>query len=91
MTGTGYTDWQCEDPVADCTGANPVCCAPGASIVLGAPCENYASHMTHTTCTTAALCPAAGNIIMCTSDGECPTGMSCTPFAKGGNDVGGCM
>jgi hypothetical protein len=39
-------------------------------------------------------CQAAGSctgIQMCTSDGECPAGKTCTPFGKAGNQVGGCM
>jgi hypothetical protein len=90
MTGTGYTDWQCEDPVADCKDATkPVCCAPGASIGLGMPgCGNFAHTMTHTTCVATGMCTG---ITMCTSDGECPNGQHCTPFSKAGNQVGGCM
>jgi hypothetical protein len=94
MTGTGYTDWQCEDPVADCmSSATPVCCAPGATLVMGGTmngmvCQNYASHMTHTACVAAGQC---SGIIMCTSDGECPNGQHCITFSKAGNQVGGCM
>jgi len=92
-TGTGYTDWQCEDPVTDCTAATPVCCAPGASIGLGGTqgtmaCANFAHTMTKTVCVAAGACTG---ITMCTSTSECPTGMTCTPFGKAGNDVGGCM
>jgi hypothetical protein len=29
--------------------------------------------------------------VMCTSTSECPTGQTCTPFEKAGNQVGGCM
>jgi hypothetical protein len=95
MTGTGYTDWQCEDPVVDCTTtAAPVCCAPGATIGLGGTvnnmaCGNFAHTMTHTTCVAAGACTG---IIMCTSDSECPAATpTCTPFGKAGNAVGGCM
>jgi hypothetical protein len=98
MSGTGYTDWQCEDPVTDCPSATPVCCAPGATIGLGTPagtCGNFAHTMTHTSCTTAAACPNAGNtgnIVLCTSNSECPSATpTCTPFGKAGNQVGGCM
>jgi len=93
MTGSGYTDWQCEDPVADCpTGMD--CCATAApgktpSIGLGAPgCGNFAHQMTGTKCQAAGSCVG---IQMCTSDGECPAGKTCTPFGKAGNQVGGCM
>jgi len=94
MTGTGFTDWQCQDPVTDCPAASPVCCAPGATLELGTPvgtCGNYASKMTHSTCTTAAACPASGNIILCTSDSECTAPAVCTAFEKAGGQVGGCM
>ena len=84
------TDWQCQDPVADCPSATPVCCATGASIGLGAPgCGNFAHKMTGTTCVATGGC--AGGITMCTSDGECPSGQHCTPFSKAGAQVGGCM
>lgn len=83
---TGDTDWQCEDP-ADCpTGT--VCCGTGTLVVNSDPmCANYASHFTGTNC--AASC-AAGEITMCTSDGECG-GKTCVPFETKGNQVGGCQ
>jgi hypothetical protein len=95
----GSTDWQCEDPVTDCQQGE-VCCAPGATIGLGGTvggmqCANFAHHMTYTACLPAAQCPNAGNmgnIILCTSDSECPSATpTCTPFGKAGNQVGGCM
>ncbi len=83
------TDWQCEDPSADCPSATPVCCAAGATIGLGATgCGNFASKMTGTTCVAAGGCTG---ITICTADAECPTGQHCTPFTKAGNQVGGCM
>lgn len=87
---SGSTDWECQDPVADCTDSSkPVCCAPGATIGLGNPgCGNFAHTMHNTTCVAAGACTG---IIMCTSDGECPSGQHCTPFAKAGAQVGGCM
>ncbi len=85
---TGSTDWGCEDPVSDCPSGQ-VCCAPGASIGLGTPgCGNFAHKMTGTACVAAGSCTG---ITLCTSDSECPSGMTCTPFGKAGNDVGGCM
>src|SRR5262249_7813921 len=86
----GSTDWGCEDPVADCKDpTKPVCCAPRASIGLGMPgCGNFAHTMHNTICVAAGTCTG---IIMCTSDGECPSGQKCTPFGKAGNQVGGCM
>ena len=84
------TDWQCQDPKADCPTAKPICCATGASIGLGAPgCGNFAHTMTGTTCVATGGC--SGGITMCTSDDECPTGQHCTPFSKAGAQVGGCM
>jgi hypothetical protein len=93
MTGTGYTDWQCEDPVSDCpTGM--ICCAPGATIGLGGmmngmQCQNFAHMMTHTAC--VANFAACSGIVMCTNSSECPNGQMCIPFSKAGNQVGGCM
>jgi hypothetical protein len=82
-------DWQCADPAADCNSGQ-ICCAAGATLVLGATgCANFASHLTATTCTAAGGC--TGGITMCTSTAECPAGQTCTPFVKGGNPVGGCM
>ncbi len=82
-------DWGCQDPVSDCPTATPVCCAPGASIGLGTTgCGNYAKSMKNTTCVAAGACTG---IVMCTSDGECPTGQKCTAFGKAGAQVGGCM
>ena len=95
MTGTGFVDWGCEDPVADCQDpSKPVCCATGlngknSSIGLGAPgCGNFAHDMTGTACVAAGTC---AGITICTSDAECPGGMKCTPFGKAGNQMGGCM
>jgi hypothetical protein len=83
------TDWQCQDPVADCPSATPVCCAAGASIGLGATgCGNFAHSMTGTKCVAAGACTG---IVMCTADAECPSGQHCTPFTKSGAQVGGCM
>jgi hypothetical protein len=92
MTGTGYTDWQCEDPVADCPSGQD-CCAAGATLMMGGTmngmaCENYASKMHGTACVAAGSCTG---IQMCTSDAECGTGKTCIPFSKAGNQVGGCM
>ncbi len=81
-------DWQCADPAADCQGGIP-CCGTG-TLVLGASaqCANIASGFKGTHC--AAAC-TAGEIVMCTSSSECPTGMTCIPFLTHGNQVGGCM
>ncbi len=77
--------------MADCTDpANPVCCAPGASIGLGTPgCGNFAHTMKNTVCVASQA--ACSGIIMCTNNNECPSGQTCTPFSKAGNQVGGCM
>jgi hypothetical protein len=88
--GAGGVDWACADPATDCPASHPVCCAPGASIVLGSgtACTNSASSMTSTACVVAGGCTG---IQVCTSTAECPAGMTCTPFRQAGNDVGGCM
>jgi len=86
---SGDDDWQCADPNADCSGGTPVCCAPNATLVLGAAgCGNYATSMKSTTC--VASTAACTGIIMCTSTSECPNGMTCTPFDHAANAVGGC-
>lgn len=91
--GSGYTDWQCEDPIADCTLPNGDCCAPGATLELGGvvngkTCGNYAKGMTKAICVPLGSCVG---IQLCTSDNECPAGKTCTPFTKSGNQVGGCL
>ncbi len=91
-------DWQCEDPAYDCP-AGTVCCAPGATLVLGGSedgmqCKSFASHFAGTQCLPLSQCPNAndmGNIVLCTSNGECPSGQTCTPFVAAGNQVGGCI
>ena len=81
------TDWQCEDPVADCANGQSCCASAGAQVVLGdAGCANFATNFKGTTC--AASCPG---VVMCTSDGECPQGKTCVPFRAKGNQVGACM
>jgi hypothetical protein len=97
---SGSTVWECEDPVTDCPSGQ-VCCAVGygyggtspkaAAFTPGAPgCGNYASEMGGTVCMASSACTAAVGFLMCTSPGECPSGTTCQPFAKAGNDVGGC-
>jgi hypothetical protein len=83
----GQIDWQCEDPVADCTGATH-CCGIGTFMLGGTGCANYASHFTGTHCASAC---ASGEITMCTNDNECPAGQHCTPFKTHGNQVGACQ
>jgi hypothetical protein len=86
--GGGDTDWQCQDPVADCP-IGQQCCAPGATLVINADpsCANYATSFHSTTC--AQTC-ANVDLVMCTSDGECPNGQTCTPFRTNGAPVGAC-
>ena len=83
------TDWQCEDPGADCTGGQ-MCCGSGTLVINTDPrgCANYASGFHGTHCATTCL---ATEIRMCTSDAECGTGQHCIPFKTKGNSVGGCM
>jgi hypothetical protein len=88
LTGYAYMDWGCADPVADCPSGSE-CCAPGATLALGAPgCGNFSHDMTITKCVAAGSC---SGIRLCTADAECPPPMKCTPFNRGGNHVGGCM
>jgi hypothetical protein len=85
-SGSNITDWNCTDPATDCAGGTPVCCATGATLVVGGTgCGNYATGMTGTTC--SATCTG---ITLCTSNAECPAGKTCTPFEYAGNPVGGC-
>jgi hypothetical protein len=83
---SGDTDWQCEDP-SEC-GSGMQCCGKGTMVKsTDANCGNYATGFTGTYC--AASC-AAGDIQMCTSDGECTSPQTCLPFNTKGNQVGGC-
>ena len=60
-----------------------------ASIGLGTTgCGNFAHYMIGTQCVAQGACTS---IVMCTSDDECPSGKTCTPFGKAGAQVGGCM
>jgi hypothetical protein len=86
----GDTDWACEDPT-DCPSGY-VCCAPGATLVLGVPmmgmqCGNYANGFTQTVCQTGTCT----GIQICESTSECPAGKTCVPFNAKVVQVGGCM
>jgi hypothetical protein len=85
------TDWQCQDPIADCPNAQaPVCCAVGATLVasIDPNCGNYATGFQGAACVPTGGC--ANGITMCTSDLECPNNQTCTPFGAQGAQVGGC-
>jgi hypothetical protein len=83
----GDTDWQCEDPVADCPQGQ-VCCGIGQFVQNADPnCANYAKGFKGTHC--AASCDPATEVEMCTSDGEC-NGKTCKPMYTKGNQVGAC-
>jgi hypothetical protein len=85
-SASAVMDWGCADPDVDCPSGNN-CCAPGATLVVGAPgCASSATGMTTTSCQSAAC----SGIQLCTKTSECPSGKSCVPFAQAGNDVGGC-
>jgi hypothetical protein len=90
-TGTGYTDWQCEDPVTDCASGQD-CCSDGMFVmgvtVAAGQCENYASKMTKTTCVAKGSCTG---FTLCTSTSECPSGKTCTALEKAGNQIGSCQ
>jgi Cys-rich repeat protein len=84
--GATDTDWGCEDP-ADC-GSGMTCCGKGTLVQNTDPnCANYTTSFTGTYC--AASC-ASGEITICTSNSQCPSGQTCLPFAAKGNQVGGC-
>jgi hypothetical protein len=97
-TGTacasGDTDWACEDPATDCPSSNPICCADGTwedgGTTSGMVCENYASKMTHTYCTTQAACTT---MIICATQAECTSigKTACLTMSKAGNQVGVCF
>ena len=81
------TDWQCQDPLADCPISFSCCATPGATLVISdAGCASFATGFKGTTC--AATCTG---LTMCTSDSECPQGKSCVPFETKGAQVGACQ
>ena len=84
---TGDTDWQCQDPVADCpTGQK--CCGTGTVVKNSDPtCANYAQGFMGTHC--AQSCDL-GEVEMCTSDSECTAPKTCLPFGTKGAQVGAC-
>ncbi len=85
--GATETDWECEDPVADCPSGQ-VCCGSGTIVKNPDPnCANYATGFTGTHCATSCT---ATEITMCTSPAECTGGKTCLPFSTKGNQVGGC-
>jgi hypothetical protein len=89
--GSTDTDWQCEDPAADCTDpSKPVCCAAGAMLNISSDpnCGNYATSLHGASCVATGGC--ATGIILCTNTNECTNGQTCTPFRSKGNQVGGC-
>lgn len=91
--GKYFVDYECEDP-GDCKQGEVCCSNAQASIGLGGmqngmQCGNFAHKFQSTSCAPGPTC--AAGIQMCTSDGECPKGMKCTPFGKAGNQLGGCM
>jgi hypothetical protein len=84
--GATDTDWQCEDPVADCPQGQ-VCCGIGTFMQSADPsCANDAKGFKGTHC--ADSC-GAGEIVMCTDDAECG-GKTCKPMYTNGNQVGAC-
>ncbi len=83
--------WECEDPIA-CMGnpgaAGPVCCGQG-SVQLDSNCGyHYGSGFMGTVC--AASC-AAGEVTICETQSECPSGTTCTPFKTKGLQIGACL
>ncbi len=84
---TGDTDWQCQDPVADCpTGQK--CCGTGTVVKNTDPlCANYATGFTGTKC--ASSC-GSGEVEICTADAQCASPETCLPFGAKGAQVGAC-
>jgi hypothetical protein len=94
---SGGIDWWCQYPGAGQCGADQVCCAIG-TLVLSASadagdggCGNYVHGFKSTSCVAASACPS-GQIQMCASDLDCPTGQHCYAFQAGDiKELGGCQ
>ncbi|MCC6898449.1 MAG: hypothetical protein IT377_05710 [Polyangiaceae bacterium] len=84
---TGDTDWQCQDPVADCpTGQK--CCGSGTVVKNTDPlCANYATGFTGTKC--ASSC-GSDEVEICTANAQCAPPKTCLPFGAKGAQVGAC-
>jgi len=78
-------------------GPSMVCCGigPAPSSTSGCPSYDLESDLSSTVCATS--CAGLGDggaaaLIICdTATGECPAGMTCTPFRTHGADLGFCM
>ena len=80
------TAWECQDP-NNCTGGQ-VCCAIAASAGQDPGCSFYfLSKFKGTACRTAC---ATGELTVCESDGQCPTGQTCQNVTAKGGSFGFC-
>jgi hypothetical protein len=84
------TEWQCEDPL-DCTSGN-VCCAITSGPGQDPGCTWYFLHaFKGTVCRPADAGCAAGQIVVCESDSECPNGQKCQNVKAKGASFGFCQ
>jgi hypothetical protein len=93
----GGIDWWCQYPGAGQCESDEVCCATGTLVLSpsadagDAGCGNYVHGFKNTSCVAAAMCPA-GQIQMCATDLDCPTGEHCYAFQAGDiKELGGCQ
>lgn len=97
-TGDGGADGgDAGDASVEDAGAPMVCCGfgPTPTVTPSCPAYDLESDLSATACATA--CSGIGDggsnaLIICdTATGECPGGMTCTPFRARGSDLGFCM
>jgi hypothetical protein len=95
-TAPGSIDWSCQYPGAGQCAAGELCCATATLVVTGASsgdagCGNYVTGLTKTSCYVGASCPA-GDIQMCATDSDCPSGERCNAFEAGDiKQLGACQ
>ena len=78
--------WECQDP-NNC-GGGQVCCAIAAAPGQDPGCSFYfLSKFRGTACRTAC---ATGELTVCESDGQCPTGQTCQNVTAKGGSFGFC-
>jgi hypothetical protein len=85
------------DAAAGDAGAqSAVCCGigPAPQVTTGCPSYDLETDLSATVCATscAGLDDGGAALIICdTATGECPAGMTCTPFRTHGSELGYCM
>lgn len=92
--GHGGRPVQCEE-AADCQGGDAgamICCGTGGLPAQDPTCGYYKESpgFKATTCTTGTTCPS-GQFQICSTDAECGSGKTCTPFKALGVQLGFCM